>query len=116
MTEEPKPANYWGLTLLIAIPILIILALLITFVGGPLHNLWFNYFWSSDKGNGPEALQQTVLYALIAAVLIPVVRHFIKREFEKVHKHFEDAHEEIHEHLHHVCDQMGLERFERKKK
>ena len=50
-----------------------------------LNYLWINYFWSSDKGNGPEAIQQTVIYAVAAVIFIPPVRHFIKREFEKVH-------------------------------
>lgn len=71
--------------------------------------LWFEYGWSSDKGNGPEALQQTILYAAIVAVLVPVVRAFIKRELAK-------AHDEIHEHLHDIADKLGIERFERKPK
>ena len=50
-----------------------------------LNYLWFTYFWSSDKGNGPEGLQQTVVYAIAAVILVPPVRHYIKREFEKVH-------------------------------
>ena len=50
-----------------------------------LHTQWFGYFWPSDKGNGPEAIQQTLVYGLIAAILIPPVRHFFKRHFEKLH-------------------------------
>jgi hypothetical protein len=116
MVVEDKEPNYWGLAILISLPILIGLALLITFVGGPLHNLWFGYGWSSDKGNGPEAIQQTVLYAAIAAVLIPAVRRFIKREFGKLHKKIEEGHDEIHAHMHDLADKLGLERFERPSK
>lgn len=50
-----------------------------------INYLWINYFWASDKGNGPEAIQQTIFYAIVALVLVPPARHFIKREFEKVH-------------------------------
>ena len=50
-----------------------------------MSNLWLGYFWPSLKGNGPEALVQTVVYGAIAAVFVPFVRHFIKREFNKVH-------------------------------
>lgn len=113
VVEEETPNYYWGLALLISLLVLIVLALLITFVGGPLHNLWFNYFWSSDKGNGPEAIQQTVLYGVIAAVLVPAVRHFIKREFGKLHKKIEEGHDEIHAHMHDLADKLGLDRFER---
>ena len=50
-----------------------------------INYLWINYFWSSDKGNGPEAIQQTAFYAVVAIALVPPARHFIKHEFEKVH-------------------------------
>jgi hypothetical protein len=56
-----------------------------------LHNLWFNYAWSSDKGNGPEAIQE----ALIVAALIPAVRRYVKRELAK-------AHDELHRKLDHI--------------
>ena len=111
MTEEEKEPNYWGVTLLICAPIIVALIVIISFVGGPLHRIWFDYFWSSDKGNGPEAIQQTILYGAIAAVLIPAVRHFVKKEFNSVHEKIE----EVHDHLHHVTHEMGLKKFERKK-
>jgi ABC-type Fe3+ transport system permease subunit len=107
---EDQESNVWAswfLAVIIALPLLIVLGLLITFLGGPLHNLWFNYAWSSDKGNGPEAIQQTILYALVAALFIPIVRHFIQRELKK-------AHDEIHDHLHDIADKLGIERYERK--
>jgi uncharacterized membrane protein len=57
-----------------------------------LNSIWINYFWSSDKGNGPEAIQQTVLYAAVAAILIPAVHRFVKRELEKIHNKLDSAH------------------------
>jgi hypothetical protein len=50
-----------------------------------INYIWINYFWASDKGNGPEAIQQTIVYAIAAIILVPPVRHFIKHEFEKIH-------------------------------
>lgn len=82
-----------------------------------LQNFWFNYAWASDKGNGPEALQQTVLYALIAVVLIPPIRHaverFAKRHVESLKAHAENLHaetrahaEELHATLHARMDRI----------
>jgi hypothetical protein len=76
-------------------------------IGHWFYTLWFGYSWPSDRGNGPEALQQTILYGVIAAIFIPIVRNFIRRELKK-------EHDEIHEHLHHISDELHLERFERK--
>lgn len=50
-----------------------------------MSNLWFSYFWPSLKGNGPEALVQTVLYAGIAALVWPPARRWFKREYQEVH-------------------------------
>lgn len=44
-----------------------------------MYTLWFGYFWPSLKGNGPEALVQTVVYAAAAVLLIPRVRRFLTR-------------------------------------
>ena len=49
-------------------------------------SLWFNYFWPSLKGNGPEALVQTVVYGGIAVLLVPVVRRFMRAEAERARK------------------------------
>jgi hypothetical protein len=43
------------------------------------------YWWPSDKGNGPENVQWTLLALIVAAILIPPIRHVIKREITKVH-------------------------------
>jgi len=45
---------------------------------------WFTYWWSSDKGNGPENIQWTVLAIIAASFLIPAVRNFFKRLESKV--------------------------------
>lgn len=47
--------------------------------------LWFNYFWPSLKGNGPEALVQTVVYGLIAIVFVPPIRRWFKAHLESIH-------------------------------
>ncbi len=47
--------------------------------------LWFGYSWPSLKGNGPEALIEMAVVALVASILYPPIRHAIKREFEKIH-------------------------------
>lgn len=64
-----------------------------------LYTLWFGYAWSSDKGNGPEAIQQTIVYGLAAIILIPPVRRFLKFEFDKVHAKIDRGHQELHEKL-----------------
>ena len=60
-----------------------------------LHNLWFNYFWSSLKGNGPEALVQTVLYGLIALAVVPPFRHWFERHVKSIHDKLDAHHEEV---------------------
>ena len=51
-----------------------------------MSNLWFGYFWPSLKGNGPEALVQTVVYAAIAVLLWPFIRKEIHKGEEDLHK------------------------------
>lgn len=50
-----------------------------------LYTLWFGYTWPSLKGNGPEALVQTVVYAAIAYAFYPPFRAWLKREGSKLH-------------------------------
>lgn len=73
---------------------------------GWLHALWFGYFWPSDKGNGPEALTQTVIYATIAVLLVPPVRkaieRFAKRHAESIKAHVSAEHAAVHEKLDHI--------------
>lgn len=44
-----------------------------------LHHLWFTYGWPSDRGNGPEAIQELAVGALLGAVLWPPLRRRIHR-------------------------------------
>jgi hypothetical protein len=44
-----------------------------------LHTLWFGYFKPSLLSNGPEALVQTVVYALIAVAVWPPARRAVRR-------------------------------------
>lgn len=50
-----------------------------------LHQQWFGYWWPSDLGNGPESLQEMVVIAFITSLVYPPIRHYVKREFEKIH-------------------------------
>lgn len=48
--------------------------------------IWFNYFWASDKSNGPEAIQQIVLTGLAVAALWPVARKILRNEMKRAHQ------------------------------
>jgi hypothetical protein len=50
-----------------------------------LWSLWFGYVYPSLKGNGPEAICQTIVYGIIALIVVPPFRRFIKHEAEKLH-------------------------------
>jgi len=50
-----------------------------------LYTLWFGYVWPSLKGNGPEALVQTVVYAAIALAVYPPLRKWAKYEVGHLH-------------------------------
>ena len=50
-----------------------------------LHAQWFGYWWSSDKGNGPENIQWTLLAIAVTALLVPFVRHWIENHFSRLH-------------------------------
>ena len=54
-----------------------------------------HYLWSSDLGNGPEAIQEAVIVAILTAIIVPVVRTWVKRELAK-------AHDELHRKLDHI--------------
>jgi len=47
--------------------------------------IWLHYFWPSDLGNGPESIQEMVLLAVLSSFIYPPLRHYIQREFEKIH-------------------------------
>ena len=50
-----------------------------------IHQQWFGYWWPSDKGNGPENITWTAAAILATSLIYPPIRHYINREFEKVH-------------------------------
>ena len=50
-----------------------------------MSNLWFGYAWPSIKGNGPEAIFQTVLYGAIAIIFVPPIRRWFVEEHKKIH-------------------------------
>jgi hypothetical protein len=47
--------------------------------------LYYGYLWPSLKGNGPEAIAQTVLYGAIAVLVVPAARAFITRHVGDLH-------------------------------
>ena len=55
-------------------------------------------------GNGPEALVQTVVYALAAYLLIPPVRKFVNAHIKGIHQKIAENDAAVHEKLdaHHV--------------
>lgn len=59
-----------------------------------LHHLWFTWFWPSDLGNGPEGIQQTVLYGIIALIFVPPIRRWFKRHIKSIHDKLDHQHEE----------------------
>ena len=50
-----------------------------------LYVLYFGYLWPSLKGNGPEAIAQTIVYSVVALAVYPPLRHALKRETEHLH-------------------------------
>ena len=50
-----------------------------------LYVLWYGYFWPSLKGNGPEALVQTVVYGLLAYLFLPPVKAYIDAHVDSIH-------------------------------
>jgi predicted lipoprotein len=61
-----------------------------------LYVLWFNYTWPSLKGNGPEAIVQTIVYAAAATLLIPPVRKWVVEHFKKLHARMDADKAELH--------------------
>jgi hypothetical protein len=57
--------------------------------------IWLQYFWGSLKGNGPEAIVQTVVYGLIALVFVPPIRHWAERHVKAIHDKLDHHHEQL---------------------
>ena len=53
-----------------------------------LYVQWFDYWWPSIKGNGPEAVVQTVAYAVIAYIFIPPFREWFQKDLHAKIDHF----------------------------
>lgn len=51
-----------------------------------MHELWFGYFWPSIKGNGPEEIVSLLVIGTASAILVPVVRRWIRGEADKLHQ------------------------------
>ncbi len=47
--------------------------------------VWVDYFWSSDKGNGPEAITQALLGLALLTALWPPIRKYLRNEAKKLH-------------------------------
>lgn len=60
-----------------------------------LWTLWYGYTYPSLRGNGPEAIVQTLVYAAIAFVLVPPVRKYINAHVKSLHDKL-DAHHAEH--------------------
>lgn len=60
-----------------------------------INYVWIQYFWASLKGNGPEAVVQTVAYAAIALTLVPVVRRVVRAEMKKAHAELQGIEAEV---------------------
>jgi hypothetical protein len=61
---------------------------------------WFHYLVPSMWGNGPEAAAQTVLYGIIALILIPPFRKFLgKHIVEPLKTHLTAEHKKLHDKL-----------------
>jgi hypothetical protein len=69
------------------------------------YTLWYGYAWPSLKGNGPEALIQTIVYGLIALVFVPPIRKWFKREYDKVHVKVDHA---IRQNAHIIAHTKGV--------
>jgi hypothetical protein len=69
-----------------------------------LHVLWFHYAWPSDLGNGPEAIQQIILGAILAVVFVPPVHRWAKREIAQVHGKLDHAHALMEHLIYHTPD------------
>ena len=67
-----------------------------------LDTQWFGYWWPSDKGNGPEAIQQIVLGAVVVAIFVPPIRAWFRRHVKALHEKLDLAHQKMdHIILHH---------------
>lgn len=78
--------------------------------------VWINYFWASLKGNGPEALIQTIVYAAIAMAVYPPLRKWAAGETHKLHDKLDAHHTELLEQAerHHKAHLAAIKRAKEK--
>lgn len=111
-TPDVPPAIWLWLCVLAALVLVVLAVLSVVLHWHWLADLWFGYAWPSDKGNGPEAIQQTILYAAAAVILIPPIRHWFGSWFHGLHAKLDAHHDEAaadRAHLHAKLD--SLHRF-----
>lgn len=106
-TPEPETSDddtrFTRWLVLGAVIVIVAVSLVAYFSHWPwLSSLWFNYAWTSDKGNGPEAIQQTIIYALVAVLVIPPVRRWFGRRFHDVHEKIDTVHATVRAHIERV--------------
>ena len=54
-------------------------------MGNWLHHLWFSYAVPSLYGNGPEDLIRTTIALVLAALIVPRIRHWFEAREERLH-------------------------------
>jgi hypothetical protein len=64
----------------------------------------FGYLWPSLKGNGPEALAQTVVYGTLALYFVPKVRAWVNRHVDGLHAKLDVAHKKMDHIIKHSND------------
>ena len=55
-----------------------------------LHTVWFGYGWPSLQGNGPEALIELVLLAVLGRIFWPRIKRFLHKEDAALHRKMEE--------------------------
>ena len=75
--------------------------------------IWINYFWASLKGNGPEALVQTVVYGALAYSFVPAFRRFVNNHVRSIHVKLDAQHAEKMEQAerHHAEHLAAIRRY-----
>jgi type II secretory pathway pseudopilin PulG len=66
-----------------------------------MSNFYFNWWWPSIKGNGPEDLTSLIIVGIVASILIPRVRRWWKVRAE----HLAARERELHAKIDHAIRQ-----------
>jgi hypothetical protein len=62
-----------------------------------IREIWFNYEWPSDVGNGPESITELLIGAFIGSFFVPRVRKWWARHINGLKDHFTDEAKALHE-------------------